>query len=182
MPDIPPIAVERLAKLRRLHDLARASADGLQPAVEDARRQVEHAQFDLQMVTRSTGEGVVVGGDGLSYVRAVRERTRREAGSGAEYILESTGELKREPKYDAVTRAIHEAKARLAEVISQRREVLERAAELRRGVEAVEEALRQRGWREGVATGEGLLGGPRGPTVIDAARPPSGNMCQGAPR
>jgi hypothetical protein len=174
------VALERLARLRRLHETAKASADGLQPRVEDARRVVELAQLDVTMITRATGEGVVVGDGGLAFTRKGRDRVTREPGSAAEYVLQVSEELVRSPRHDAATLAIHEAKARLAEVINQRREVLERAAELRRGVEAVEAALRSRGWREALPSGEGLLRDARGPVVVTAIAEPRPNLFQAA--
>jgi hypothetical protein len=180
MAEIPRIALERLARLRRLLELSRAAADGLHPAVDDARRQVEHATFSLRLATKDHHRLISVGADGLAYANVARERTTREAGSGAEYILETTAEQAREPKFDADARAVFDAKERLAEVMGQRREVQERAQALRRAVEAVEEALRARGWREGLATGEGLLRSLQGPRVVNEAVPPTQNMFQAA--
>jgi hypothetical protein len=142
MNDIPQVAIDRLAKLRRMLDLARAQAEGLQSKVEDARRQLEAASLVLQVATRVHHRLVTVGDDGLAYDQHIRQVDRRPADSAATYVLTGTAAMARAPTFDSFAKDVFDAKNELAEAMERRRSALERVAAVRTATEGVEQALR----------------------------------------
>jgi hypothetical protein len=148
MPSIPPLALERLARLRGMAAIARAGVDGFATPIEYALREVMNQQTGLTSASR--GQGTVrVDEQGRAYRESVREITRNNP-SGA-VMVERQSRREPMPQFDAHALELHRAKQRLGELRAQQAEAGAKAAGLMRAVEDCERALRERGWREGRA-------------------------------
>lgn len=145
---IPPLALERLQRLRTMAAMAQASVDGFAQPLEHVHRAVSDQQIGFSSAARGHG-AVEVDDQGHAYRLVTREVRRPGPGTGELVEYQRSKEFL--PQLDAHAMQLHRAKGRLAELRAQRAEAGAKAAALHRAVEACEQALRERGWQEGRA-------------------------------
>jgi hypothetical protein len=143
--NIPPLALERLQRLRTMLAMARAASDGFAQPIEHAYREASNQQVGFSIAGRDYGD-VRVDEHGRAYRQVVREV--RRPGTGTAELVEYQAQRQHLPQLDGHARQLHRAKERLAELRAQQAEAGAKAAVLRQAVEDCERALRERGWRE----------------------------------